>query len=196
MLETVRQASQFRKPSELKELVGSVQDPASILAHLTTKGLLESSIKHTQAAHDAHAQAKPLADLHVHLTEFREATSLKYFSTLTNLVQSYLVTYTKFKKFEMTSEFEIHVDGRGLWTFSGGERDLICTVLRIAIGKVVAEARFGRMPIAIFDSSFDALDDRALLTALECLRDTDIDRIIVTTHRPLPSIMGINMVNL
>lgn len=196
ILQKIVQAAKYRKPAELKAIIGDIKDPKGLHGALINKGLLQGTVDHLRDLWKQYEETRPFVELNTHLSEFRTAVTHKYFSELTSLVQSYLLNYTKFRNFEMNEEFDIYVDGRGIWTYSGGQRDLICTILRIALSRVVSEARFGRCLFAIFDSTFDSIDKRGLLTSLELLRDSGFDRVMVSTHNEFPTIMGLNVIKL
>lgn len=131
------------------------------------------------------------------LSEFRLKCLQKFFTEITIQVTSLLQECSRFSKCEIDESLDIIVDGRTLSSFSGGETDLICTILRICISKYMAYLRFGYIPLLILDSCFDSLDKekaQGVVTALES--DSSFGQIIMTGHRELDVVPGTNIIRL
>ena len=182
VLNAYKESSRYPTEEELAKGIPANFDPETALRGISELRSANALLNALEAEWQRYNSLKPKLELALHLKDFESAVLLKYFERLRSVVSGYLENYTPFKEFVLNEDFNFEVDGRGLHTYSGGERDLICTIFRVAISQVVSEARFGRCPIAIFDSSFDSLDERNMLAVLELLRDSPFERVIITTH--------------
>jgi len=186
-----------RDPEELEKMLPANFDPETALRCALDLVQARGSLNALEAERQSYLGLAPKVELADHLKAFEGAVLFKYFNRLRDVVSGYLTNYTPFKDFLLNDDFDFMVDGRGLHTFSGGERDLICTCFRIAISQIISEARFGLCPFVMFDSSFDALDEKNLLAVLELLKDSPFQKVLVTTHNEyLTSKIGLNYVRL
>jgi len=107
----------------------------------------------------------------------------KYFKTINCVMQEFLHSCSRFRNFELKTDGEFLIDNRPFTTFSGGEKSLMASLLRLVITQVVCEQRLGETPIAIFDSSFDSLDEVNCIQLLHSIKScSSIQQIIVTSH--------------
>ncbi len=120
--------------------------------------------------------------LGLHFQEFLPYIMSDKFRRLEELVSGYLNEYSPFKSFQMDEEGNMFVDDKPLKDLSVGQCDLVCLIFRVALAQMFGEEHFGNPPIAIFDSSFDAIDGNNMALALELLADSPFGQTIVTSH--------------
>ena len=179
------------------DVLTQIEDPEACYQAALRTSKLEQMATDVEKQWIQYTNQLPIKDLGNHLKEFLSHILVKYFNRLRTIVSEYLIAYTRFRKFDLTESFDMLVDGRGIWTLSGGERDLVCTILRVALTQVVSEARFGCCPIIIFDSAFDSIDEKHMSRILEMLQESPFEQIIITHHNSqLRSKMDVNYVHL
>ena len=143
-----------------------------------SKGRLDH-LKEEWAEYESH---QGILQLGLHFQEFLPYIMADKFRRLEELVTGYLSEYSPFRAFRMDDEGNMFVDDKTLKNLSVGQCDLVCLIFRVALAQMFGEEKFGQPPIAIFDSSFDAIDNNNMALALELLADAPFKQVIVTSH--------------
>jgi len=170
----------------LKRLAQSTTD--KMFEDIKKASSLETEIKYLLSEIEQWTERKRQSDLRVALTEFRSWLLYGYSKYISQSATEVLLSYTNFGRLELTNDFELIVGGRPLDTYSGGQIDLIATLLRVVISRVLARLHFGGKDFTlVLDSAFDSLDDKNFDLATSALADRvrDFSQVILTSHHQL-----------
>ncbi len=177
-------ASEPLETDILKQLGEAIDlDVDTIWTQVADANQTRGKYEHLQTEWSAYKERMPDLELGIHFQNFLPFVMSEKFARLEELVTRYLREYSKFNTFRFDDQGNMFVDDKPLKELSVGECDLACLIFRVSLAQMFGEEQFGEPPIAIFDSSFDAVDDDNMVTALELLSDSPFRQIIVTSHR-------------